>query len=373
VAQTFRVIASPLGGGTMARIHLSNRFGSSPVVFTKVVMAKRIQGARIDPATSVGVTFGGQLNVTIAAGQDVISDAVAFSFAPFDDVAVSIAVDEPGMIPTHHYTARQTSYATLPDGGDHAEDADASAFTQSTTLRPFLVGIDVQTDTASAVVTFGDSITDGFQGPPNLVPQNTATIDRNERYPDFLKRRIDAAGLPFFVSNAGISGNRVREDGLTPRMGPAAITRVDPDVLAQAGVGTVIWLEGINDIGQAEGLKAEQLQASYIDVIARMHAAGLRVLQGTLTPSGSSTHLMYGEPGQVLRNEINEWIRSHSPADGVIDFDAAMRDPAHPNNVDPQYDGGDGLHFNAAGYQRMALTIDLSLLRGTPTVSAGFV
>ena len=58
---------------------------------------------------------------------------------------------------------------------------------------------------------------------------------------------------------------------------------------------------------------------------------------------------MYGVQGLTLRNEINEWIRSQSPADGVIDFDAAVRDPAHPNNIDPQYDGGDGLHFNAAG------------------------
>jgi lysophospholipase L1-like esterase len=166
--------------------------------------------------------------------------------------------------------------------------------------------------------------------------------------------------------NAGISGNRVRENGDVPALGSAAITRVNPDVLAQSGVSTVIWLEGINDIGMTPGLTAEQLVQSYVEVISRMHAGGLRVLQGTLTPSGSNARPSYGADGQDLRNAVNQWIRTQSPADAVIDFDAAVRDPANPNHIHPRYDGGDGLHFTADGYRRMAETIDLGLLSSAP-------
>lgn len=137
--------------------------------------------------------------------------------------------------------------------------------------------------------------------------------------------------------------------------------------LQQAGVGTVIWLEGANDIGQTVGLTAAQLEESYAEVIGRMQGAGLRVLQGTLTPMGSAALPSYSSASaSALRMEVNDWIRTQSPADGILDFDAAVRDPTNPNIIDPRYDGGDGLHYSAAGYQRMAEAVDLSSLRGTP-------
>lgn len=283
--QSFRAVLSPLGSGHTIRIHLSNRYGPAPVTFTAVSVAQRLRGPVIDPATSVPVLFDGLPTVTIGAGRDAVSDGVGFSVAAFDDVAVTLDVAEPGSIPTHHFTARQTSYATLPgvrSGGD------AAAFTQTTTLRPYVVGLDVLSDEASAVVAFGDSITDGFQGPASLLPQDTATIDLNQRYPDYLKRRIDAAGLPFFVSNAGISGNRVCADGDVPALGPAAGKRIDTDVLAHSGVGTVIWLEGVNDVGLTHGLTVDDLAQGYTAVIGKLHDRGIRVLQGTLTPSGAT-------------------------------------------------------------------------------------
>lgn len=166
--QSFRAVLSPLGSGHTIRIHLSNRYGPAPVTFTAVSVAQRLRGPVIDPATSVPVLFDGLPTVTIGAGRDAVSDGVGFSVAAFDDVAVTLDVAEPGSIPTHHFTARQTSYATLPgvrSGGD------AAAFTQTTTLRPYVVGLDVLSDEASAVVAFGDSITDGFQGPASLLPK----------------------------------------------------------------------------------------------------------------------------------------------------------------------------------------------------------
>lgn len=361
--QSFRSVLSPLGGGQTIRIHLSNRYGPAPVTFTAVSVAQRLRGPVIDPATSVPVLFDGCSTVTIGAGRDAVSDGVDFVVAAFDDVAVTLDVAEPGNIPTHHFTARQTSYATLPGV---RPGADAAAFTQTTTLRPYVVGLDVVSEEASAVVTFGDSITDGFQGPASLLPQDPATVDLNQRYPDYLKRRIDAAGLPFFVSNAGISGNRVCTAGDVPALGPAAGKRVDTDVLARCGVGTVIWLEGINDIGLTHGLTVADLAEGYTTVIDKLHARGVTVLQGTLTPSGGNSRPSYGVDGQDLRRAVNRWIRTNSPADGVIDFDAAVADPANPDHLDARYDGGDGLHFNPAGYQRLAEAVDLDLLARAP-------
>ena len=368
--QTYRTILSPTGSGSTIRVRLSNRFGIAPVTFGAVSIAHRVSGANIDAASSVAVRFGGAASITVPAGQDATSDAVTFSFAAFDDVAVSIYAINAGLTTTHHHVARQRSFATLPLGGDRTADASGASFVQSTTLRPFVIGLDALVpERTTAIVTLGDSLTDGFQGGPGGLPQDTATIDLNQRYPDHLRRRLIAAGRPVFVANAGISGNQVLEDptlpdGL-PTYGPSVLSRLDADVLAQSGVNDVLFWEGINDIGQSPSTTVAALTAGYTQVIARLHARGLRVIQGTLTPLGGATN-GYAKPENVaLRNAVNAWIRQSSPADAVVDFDAAVRDPANPDFIAPQYDGGDGLHFNAAGYQRIAAAIDLNQIAGS--------
>jgi len=366
-SQTFRLVFSPLGGGSRVRVHLSNRFGSAPVVFDAVRIAHSTSGADIDPATSVPVLFDGNKRVTIAAGQDVVSDPLAFRFSSFDDLAVTIAASDPGTIPTQHHTARQHSYVSPPGSGDHSDDASGAMFVQSITMRPFVVGLDtLAPSSTSAVVTFGDSLTDGYQGSATLLPEDIDSIDRNQRYPDFLRRRFEQAGRPVFVSNAGVSGNRVLEDGLIPSFGPKALTRLDADVLAQSGVTDVILWEGINDIGQTPDLTVEQLTDAYAEIIARLQAAGLRVIQGTLTPAGNFPLPSYSSPSATaLRRSVNDWIRSQSPADAIVDFDAAVRDLSNPDVIAAQYDGGDGLHFNVAGYERLATAVDLEQILGS--------
>ncbi len=365
--QSYRLIFTALGHGSTARVHLSNRFGLAPIVFSGVRLAHRSSGAAIDATTSVALTFNGAANVTLQVGEDVISDPVSFVFNEFDDLAVSIAAINPGIVPTLHFVARQTSYVTAPGAGDHSADVSGSAYTQSTTSRPFVVGFDTLASGAtSAVVAFGDSLTDGFQGPPQGLPENTATVNRNERYPDFLAHRLVTASRTLFVANAGITGNRVRENGSVPAYGPSALSRVDSDVLAQAGVSDVILFEGINDIGQTVGLSASQLTDAYTQLIASLHGAGLHVVQATLTPSGGNAQAGYSSTNaSTLRQEVNSWIRTQSPADAVVDFDAAVRDSSNPNLLAAQYDGGDGLHLNASGYQKLAATVDLNSLQGS--------
>jgi len=172
------------------------------------------------------------------------------------------------------------------------------------------------------------------------------------------------ASRPLAVLNAGITGNRVLHDataGNNPDVfGPAAGHRLDADVLAQAGVTTVILLEGINDLLMSPTVTEAELIIGHRDLIDRLHASGLRVLHGTLTPTGGYADAPADT--EAKRQAVNAWIREQSPADAVIDFDAVVRDPADPSRINPAFDGSDHLHFNLAGYRAMGSAVPLEPL-----------
>jgi lysophospholipase L1-like esterase len=114
---------------------------------------------------------------------------------------------------------------------------------------------------------------------------------------------------------------------------------------------------------------ADHLIAADKQIIAQVHASGLRIFGATLTPFGGS-HTQYGGDygtryGEHQRQRLNAWIRNSRAFDGVFDFDRAVRDPRHPWRMLPRYDSGDHLHPGDAGYRRMAAAVDLgALLRG---------
>jgi lysophospholipase L1-like esterase len=228
-------------------------------------------------------------------------------------------------------------------------------------------GVDVQPAqrVAGTVVTLGDSITDGFG----------STTNANRRYPDDLARRLNGLhGRTLSVSNAGIGGNELltfrTDQPFGPIFGPPAPARLPRDVLAQADARSVILLEGINDIG-ADAAKAADLIQVDQQIIAQAHAAGLRIYGATLVPFGGSNGQYGGQygtaAGERQRQLLNHWIRTSGAFDAVFDFDKAIRDPQHPDQMLPQYDSGDHLHPNDAGYQKMAAAVDLAvLLHRTP-------
>src|SRR5207249_4662108 len=82
-----------------------------------------------------------------------------------------------------------------------------------------------------AVVTFGDSITDG----------DGSSVDANARWPDNLARRLSDRKIA--VLNEGISGAKVLSD----RMGVNALARFERDVLDQPHAEIVTMMMGIND------------------------------------------------------------------------------------------------------------------------------
>ncbi len=358
---TTRAILTPTHGGSTLRVRLSNRFGTVPVTFGHVTVARRQAGAALVPGTTAEVLFDGRASVTVPAGQDVVSDAVGLSFGAFQALAVDVYV--PGNVgkPTEHFSARQTSFLT-PDGtGDRAGEESGSSFTERTTGRPWVTGVDVLAPARTgAVLALGDSVTDGYDGSPVGVPETKDGIDADGRYTDVLARRLRAADRPLAVLNRGMTGNKVlRDQGAT--YGPSALKRLEPDVLRQSGVTTVIWLEGLNDIAQRPSAGVPELIAGWRQGISRMQAAGLHVLMGTLPPTGSAD--TRPDAMEDKRRRLNAWIRTSREPDGVVDFDAAVRDPSLPNRVKPEYQGSDFLHLNLAGNRALAHAVPLGALR----------
>jgi lysophospholipase L1-like esterase len=169
------------------------------------------------------------------------------------------------------------------------------------------------------------------------------------------------------VSNQGIGGNHLLTDGL----GPNALARFDRDALAPAGVRWVIVFEGVNDLGgiaiRGEVPAADhtavvqRILAAYEQMIARAHAHGLRVYGATITPYTGSGYYHPGPLSEADRQTVNQWIRAVGHFDAVIDFDAVVRDPLHPDQLLPAFDCGDHLHPSPAGYKAMGNAIPLDL------------
>jgi lysophospholipase L1-like esterase len=364
--QTLRMVVTPHLGGASVRIHLSNRFGAAPITFGRVTVGVQTAGAAAK--NIVPVTFGNATSVTIPAGMDVVSDPTALTFAAFAPLAVSLYLPGLYLAPSKHWNANATSYYSLALTGDSASQQSGNGFVGQTGSWLFVNGVDVQAAApVRSVVAFGDSITDGFvSATPLSLPADASVANTNGRYPDDLQRRLDSAGIPISVVNAGIGGNQLLTDGQPSQTGPSGLARFDQDALGQAGAAGVLLLEGINDVALSSSTP-DQIIAGYTQLIQRTHAAGKKIWLGTITPASNS--LLEGTGAapnsENFRQQLNTWIRSQTLADGFVDFDAALRDPASPSVLRPAYASVDNLHPNLAGYKAMADAVDLNLLSAT--------
>lgn len=357
--QSLRLIVAPHAAGETIRLRLSNRFQKSAVTLDHVYVGLSQSGANLVPGSNRAVRFGGNGEVSLAPGAEISSDAVALPVQPFQNLAISFHIKGLLVAVDYHLTAQQVSYLS-PLPGSYSDQENGSAFGTTVSSWYVLNGIDVLAPAVSgAVVSFGDSLTDGY----------LSSYNSNSRYPDFLARRLlaNASAPPLSVVDAGISGNFVASDSYI--FGPAGTSRFAADALAQPGVTDVIVYEGINDIGGApnDAATADRIIAADKALIAQAHAQGLNVIGATLTPAGGAKDSAAGKAGepQALRQAVNDWIRGSGAFDAVADFDAAVRDPTDPTRIAAQYDGGDHLHFNDAGYQALAAAVDLGSLRGS--------
>jgi lysophospholipase L1-like esterase len=363
--QTLREIVHSSVGGEQARVWFSNRFGTEPLHIGAAHIALSASGSvgtnpdgtpnqsGIQAGSDHTLTFNNMDSVVIPPGAEAVSDPVALNVPPLSDIAVSIYFPDHTMATTEHSDSNQISYRAT---GNLVGAADLGG--KSWPSKPWYVvsGVDVDAPGDSAVIAFGDSITDGAY----------ATENENHRWPDYLASRLAAdpgakkAGV-LGVVNVGIGGNRVLLDGY----GPNAVSRIDRDVLSRSGARYVIILESINDIGrftsdhQPYGDLTQRLEAGIAQIAAQAHQHGIRVIGATLTPYQGCGY--YSEAGNQVRNAVNEWIRTSPIFDGVADFDKAVRDPQNPQHFAAQYDSGDHLHPKDAGYEAMAGAIDLSM------------
>jgi lysophospholipase L1-like esterase len=315
------------------------------------------------------VRFSGKSSITIPPGESVWSDALALAQAGTGrKLAVSFHVAGESGPMTWHAKALQTSYVSRPDTGSAAAVEDESAFPFTTTSWYFLDAVDMRAPAnTQVIVALGDSITDG----------TASTLNGDDRWPNALSRRLHAAyGDRVVVVNAGIGGNQVAGPPAYSTTqpfagGPAAIQRLERDVLSLSGVTTVIWLEGINDFGRATNTEVATVRAAMTDTVSKLKARGIRVIGATVVSALGATNPAHGsEEEDRKRRELNEWIRKSGVFDAVIDFDKATVDPAtgslRPEFVPDSTAGGPGdkLHPNRAGYLAMAMSIDLKLLLG---------
>lgn len=354
--QTLRMVAHSSVAGSNARITLSNRYSSSPLVVGAVDVAPQADGATAVAGATRNVRFGGAVQITVPAGQEVVSDPIPITVGAGENLLVSLYLPGPTGTSTWHSDAFDTTYAAT---GDHTGDDSATAFGTTTTSWYYLSGLDVVPATAQGtVVAFGDSITDGYHS-------STGTYTR---WPDLLGDRLGAGPGPqrLSVVDAGIGGNRVLTDVPNLWQGVSALKRFQHDALGQPGVSDVILLEGINDIGNNAGpngtpLTAQDLIDGYRTLINEAHAAHVRIIGATLMPILGNGY--YTPTAETLRQSVNQWIRTSGAFDGYIDFDQRMRDPNNIAALNPVYDSGDHLHPNDTGMKAMADAIDLRLLR----------
>jgi lysophospholipase L1-like esterase len=350
---TLRQVVHVTIGGSRIRVLFSNQYGNSTLVMNEVHIAASSGGSRINTFTDRVLTFNGSNVVRIPAGRTVWSDSLSFSLAALSDISVSIYF---GVVPTDktgHPGSRTTSYL---QAGKAVTNAGLSGST--TDHWYILAGIDVATDSShAAVVTLGDSITDG----------RNSTTNGNNRWPDMLARRLheDPRTNKVAVLNQGIGGNAVVSGGL----GPTALLRFNRDVINQSGVKWCIVLEGVNDIGG--GQSAKDLIHSYNQCIDKAHANNILMYGIPILPFGDSQY--DSADHEETRQTVNDWIRTSGRFDAVIDLDAGVRDSSNPNRLASAYDSGDHLHLNLDGFRKMADSVPLSLfttVEGTPDPAA---
>ncbi|GAA1985946.1 SGNH/GDSL hydrolase family protein [Amycolatopsis minnesotensis] len=357
---TLRQVVRISGGGRRVRVRFTNEFGTAPVTVgaARVGLAALEKGA-VRPGTERVLTFSGASAVTIPAGAPILSDPVDLPLPALAKLSISLYLPELVETCTCHDPAPETGWTIQGNA------VDARALPENAETLPvwaLISAVEVLPDApAKTIVAVGDSRTDGAGSTP----------ETNQSWPDLLAERLVATG---YVSNQGISGNRMLNDGI----GAAALARFDRDVLATPGLGYVVLSIGANDIGigfapsaddgpLAEFLKmfpgapvtTDDVIAGHRQLAARARERGVKVYATTIAPYEGSE--IYAPEGEIARQVVNEWIRTSGVFDAVLDFDAVWRDPDHPSRIKDDFHAGDYLHGNDKGYRALADSIDLSL------------
>jgi lysophospholipase L1-like esterase len=355
---TFRLIARVTAPGDAIRLRFDNTFGTAPVTFGKVSAGPRQSAnnpASLSPGLLRPVSFDGQSSVTIDAGGSVTSDPIPLMVDAQEDLAISVYVPGAEVPASQHSGAIVTSFITDNGAGDLTASESGVPFKTRITTMPWLKAIDVRVAApTTAIVAFGDSITDG----------TCTTLDAHDRWEDIVAQRLALQGaVRHSVVNEGIGGNTVTRNVTPPPDSTPGTERLDRDVLAHAGVSHVIVFMGTNDIRREAS--AEQVINGLKNIVARVKAHGLRAIGVTIVPrhnvAQTAGNTGWNDAKTKVRNEVNAWIRERGDFDAVIDFDRILRSAANPNLLHATYNCGDGIHPSPLGYFQMGKSVDLNL------------
>lgn len=354
---TLRLNARVTIAGDAVRIRLDNSYGKTPVKIGRASIGVRARGPVIVAGSNKPARFNGSETVTIPAGGSVRSDAIAMNVLAMEDLAVSLYIPDADVPVSQHTGAMTTSYAGI--GGDHTAVDGAEPFKATLTTMPLLKAIDVSSRAApGAIVAFGDSITDG----------TCSTLDAHDRWEDWLAVRLALnavkPGVHKAVVNEGIGGNTLTSEGLQPPPDSTpGLERFERDVMSHQGVTDVVLFMGTNDIRR--GASAAQV----IDAMTRMAAVvksrRMKVFAATIIPRHNvppaGTNTGWNDDKTAIRREVNDWIRTRAKLDGVLDFDAAVRDPANGDLIFAPFNC-DGIHPTPRGYYEMGKSLQLTML-----------
>jgi lysophospholipase L1-like esterase len=355
---TLRLVARVTAPGDAIRLRFDNTFGAAPVTFGKVSAGPRQSAnnpASISPGLLMPVMFGGQSSVTIAPHGSVTSDPIPLRVDAQEDLAVSVYIPGADVQASQHTGALVTSFMTDNGAGDLTASESGAAFKTRITTMPWLKAIDVRvTAPTTAIVAFGDSITDG----------TCTTLDGHDRWEDIVAQRLALQDVVrHSIVNEGIGGNTVTRNVMPPPDSTPGAERLDRDVLAHAGVSHVIVFMGTNDIRREAS--AEQVINGLKDIVARARSRGLKIIGVTIVPRHNvapvAANTGWNDAKTKVRNEVNAWIRGGGAFDAVIDFDRVVRSAANPDVLNVTYNCGDGIHPSPLGYFQMGKSVDLNL------------
>src|SRR5215472_18302256 len=354
---TLRLIARVTAPGDSIRLRFDNTFGTAPVTLGKVSAGPRQSAnnpASISPGLLMPVTFDGKSSITIAAGGSVTSDRIPLAVDAQEDLAVSVYIPGADVPASQHTGAVVTSFVTDNGAGDLTASESGAPFKTRITTMPWLKAIDVSvTAPTTAIVAFGDSITDG----------TCTTLDGHDRWEDIVAQRLALQDtVRHSIVNEGIGGNTVTRNVTPPPDSMPGTERLDRDVFAHTGVSHVVVFMGTNDIRREAS--AEQVITGLKEIVARVRARGLKIIGVTIVPRHNvapvSRNTGWNDAKTKIRNDVNAWIREAGAFDAVIDFDRILRTAVNPDLLRVTYNCGDGIHPSPLGYFQMGKSVDLN-------------
>lgn len=384
-ALTVRQSFAPHWSGELIQLRLSNRYSQLPITLENLHIAQEATPglAEMIPGSECLFSFGGSNRVTIAAGESVVTDTMAYPIRAFERIGISFFAPEATLQITRHLNANEYLYNSQP--GDYSADPSRAAFIQVPdgyasnflAIEALEVAAPIKVTT---LVTVGDSITDGSAATTSFMDMSSSPMTAtDQRYPNHLQRIIHEADLPLSIANAGIGGNELLSDGWLPQFGVSLLGRLDYDVLAVTGASHVLVMIGTNDFGNPHiGLppSPEEIIAGLMELIDRVQSANMKIILATISPAeGTITEslpllgglpiaveVMHGtKAARQARDAVNSWIREQQFSDGIVDFSACLEDSERRGYIAPQYNSGDNLHPSPAGYSAMAQCVDLDL------------